>query len=267
MRAFAFASAISLALAGTGAAPAGAAAPRRVASLNLCTDELLLLIAAPEQVASVTHLAHSPAETPLWRRARRYMRNDGSLVSVAALKPDLVLTMGGGGRDRAGIAAKLGQRLVDLPFPERIADVETAVTRVAAALGRPAAGAALVARIEALRRARPSAGADAIWLGGGGRTVPANGLAAEWMGLAGLSQRAFPGDRVSLETLLVRPPALLLRSDYRAGQYSGEQAWLRHPLAARARAERTLVADGRLWTCMGPLMIGEVERLKREAAR
>ena len=31
--------------------------PRRVASLNLCTDELLLLLAAPEQIASVTHLA------------------------------------------------------------------------------------------------------------------------------------------------------------------------------------------------------------------
>src|SRR3954469_7280399 len=137
MRAFAFASAISLALAGMGAAPTGAAAPRRVASLNLCTDELLLLIAAPEQVASVTHLAQSPAETPLWRRARRYMRNDGSLVSVAALKPDLVLTMGGAGRARAGIAARLGSRLVDLPYPGRIADVETAVTRVAAALGRP----------------------------------------------------------------------------------------------------------------------------------
>ena len=39
----------------------------RVASLNLCTDELLLLLAAPEQIVSVTHLAQQPAETPLWR--------------------------------------------------------------------------------------------------------------------------------------------------------------------------------------------------------
>src|SRR3712207_4435627 len=80
MRAFACALAISLAL----ASPAGAA-PRRVASLNLCTDELLLMLAAPEQIASVTHLAQQPAETPLWREARRYRRNDGSLVSVVGL--------------------------------------------------------------------------------------------------------------------------------------------------------------------------------------
>ena len=58
MRAFVFASAISLALAG-----AAEAAPRRVASLNLCTDELLLMLGEPGQIVSVTHLAQQPAET------------------------------------------------------------------------------------------------------------------------------------------------------------------------------------------------------------
>jgi iron complex transport system substrate-binding protein len=263
MRAFACALALSLAL----AAAASAAPPRRVASLNLCTDELVLLLAAPGQVASITHLAQSPAETPLWARARAFSRNDGSLVSVAPLKPDLVLSMGGGARDRAGIAGHLGFPILDLPYPQNLADIEQAVSRTAAALGRPAAGAALVARIEALKRSRPARSADTIWLGGGGRTMSAAGLAAEWMALAGLRQRPLTGDRVPLETLLVRPPAVLLRSDYRAGQYSGEQRWLAHPLAARARAGRTITTDGRLWTCMGPLMIGEVERLRRETAR
>jgi iron complex transport system substrate-binding protein len=261
MRAFACALALNL------AATASAEPPRRVASLNLCTDELLLLLAAPGQVASVTHLAQSPAETPLWARARAYPRNDGSLVSVAAMKPDLVLTMGGGARDRAGIAARLGIRLLTLPYPQSLADIEQAVTRTAAALGREQAGAALVQRIEALKYSRPPGSVDTIWLGGGGRTVSATGLAAEWMALAGLRQRPMAGDRVPLETLLVRPPAVLLRSDYRSGQYSGEQRWLSHPLAARAKAGRTIATDGRVWTCMGPLMVGEVERLRREAAR
>jgi len=263
MRAFACALALSLALAGL----ADAAPPRRVASLNLCTDELLLLLAEPGQIASVTHLAQSPAETPLWARARAHPRNDGSLVSVAPLKPDLVLTMGGGARDRVGIAGRLGIRILDLPYPQDLADIEQAVTRTAAALGRPAAGASLIARIEALKRSRPTRSADTIWLGGGGRTVPATGLAAEWMALAGLRQRPLAGDRVPLEILLVRPPAVLLRSDYRSGQYSGEQRWLAHPLAARARAGRTISTDGRVWTCMGPPMIGEIERLRRETAR
>jgi len=263
MRAFACALAISLAT----ASPAAAAAPRRAASLNLCTDELLLALAAPGQIVSVTHLAQQPGETPLWRQARRYRRNDGSLLSVAGLRPDLVLTMGGGARDRVQIARSLGIRAVDLPFPTSLQDIESGIRTVAESLGRPAAGQALVAKLRELRHTAPRQAADSLWLGGGGRTVADNGLAAQWMRLAGLSQRSVPGDRVSLEQLLRAPPSILLRSDYRSREYSGEQRWLAHPLANRATMSRTVRTDGRLWTCMGPLMIGEVLRLRAELRR
>jgi iron complex transport system substrate-binding protein len=262
MRVFASLLAVSLAL----AAPA-AAAPRRVASLNLCTDELLLALAAPGQVVSVTHLAQDPAETPLWRQARRYPRNDGSLFSVAPLRPDLVVTMGGGARDRLRIAARLGIPTLDLPFARSLADVEAAIDRLSRALGRPAAGSALLRRIAALKASAPPPRVDTIWLGGGGRTVAPAGLEAQWMALAGLRQRPLRGDRVSLETLIADPPAILLRSDYRQGQYSASQRWLAHPAARRARHSRMLATDGRRWTCMGPLLIDEVERLRRALAR
>lgn len=256
MRAFAFASALSLL-----AAPA-AAAPNRVASLNLCTDELLLQLADARQIASVTHLAQTQAETPLWAQARRYPRNDGSLASVAHLRPDLVLTMGGGARDRPGIARRLSIRLIDLPYPQSLDDIAGNITAVAAALGRPEAARNAIEMLARLRRTAPHAGVDTIWLGGGGRTVAAGSLSAQWMALAGLRQRPLAGDRVSLEELLVRPPAMILRSDYRAGQYSSEQRWLAHPLVARANRSRTLATDGRLWTCMGPLLAAEIARLR-----
>jgi len=262
MRVYASLLGISLAL----AAPAEAA-PLRVASLNLCTDELVLALAAPDQIVSVTHLAHQPAETSLWRQARRYRRNDGSLLSVAPLRPDLVVTMGGGARDRLRIAERLGIATLDLPFPLSLADMARSIRQVAHALGRPVVGAALLRRIESLRTAAPASRVDAIWLGGGGRTYPAQSLAAEWMALAGLRQRPLPGDRVSLETLIANPPRILLRSDYRAGQFSAAQRWLAHPAARRARGSRTIATDGRAWTCMGPPMIAEIERLRGEVAR
>lgn len=267
MRAFASLLAASLALASAVPAASAPPPPRRVASLNLCTDELLLALAAPDQIVSVTHLAQDPAETPLWRQARRFARNDGSLLSVAAMRPDLVLSMGGGARDRLRIAGRLGVPTLDLPFAQNLADVEAAIRRVAAALGRPEAGAHLLRRIAALRTGAPPARLDTIWLGGGGRTVAPQGLEAQWMALAGLRQRAMRGDRVPLETLILRPPQVLLRSDYREGQYSGAQRWLAHPVARRVRAGRTLATDGRRWTCMGPLLIGEIERLRRELPR
>jgi iron complex transport system substrate-binding protein len=85
------------------------------------------------------------------------------------------------------------------------------------------------------------------------------------MRLAGLEQRPLPGGRAILETLLVRPPAVLVQSRYRSAQVSSGARWLDHPIVRNARAQR-LTADGRRWTCMGPPMIAEIERL-RGAAR
>jgi len=239
-----------------------ASAALKVASLNLCTDELVLLLAAPDQIVSVTHLAQQPAETPLWRQARRYRANDGSLLSVAGLKPDLVVSMGGGGRDRLRIAGRLGIRTIDLPFAQSLADVQTSVARLATALGRPQAGATLLRRMAALEANPPPSRRDTIWLGGGGRTVSAHGLEAQWMALAGMRQRPMRGDRVSLETLMLQPPAILLRSDYRQGQYSAGQRWLTHPAAQRPMHSRVIATDGRLWTCMSPLLVDEIYRLR-----
>ena len=260
MRAFASLLAISLALLATTAA--ASPPPRRVASLNLCTDELILALADRRQIVSVTHLAQDPAESPFWRQARRYRRNDGSLIGVAPMRADLVVTMGGAG-DRVGIARRIGLRMLELPYPTSLADFEANIVRVATALGRPQAAAPWLARIQALRRSARPPGIDAIWLGEGGRTMAPASLEAQWMRLAGLSQRRLRGDRVPLETLIARPPDVLLRVDYRQGQYSSGRRWLGHPLAQRTRARRTIVSDGRNWTCMGLLMIAETERLRR----
>lgn len=271
MRAFASALAVSLALAACAAPPPDEAPardparPQRVVSLNLCTDELVLLLAEPGQIASLSYLAQLEAETPLWREGLRYPANDGTLTSAVVARPDLVLAMGGAA-ERGGVAARLGIRTVDLPFPQTIDDVVRSVRSVAAALGRGQEGERLVRRIEALRRSAPTEPLEAWWIGSGGRTVAADGLESQWMALAGLRQRSGTGDRIELEDLLVHPPAILLRSDYRAGEYSRAQAWLAHPLAQARPGGRTLAADGRRWTCLGPLMIDEVERLRREAA-
>lgn len=259
MRAFASIWVISLALL---VADPAAAAPARVASLNLCTDELLLMLAEPSQIASVTHLSHDPADSPLWRRARRYRANDGTLMSVLPLRPDLIITMGGGGRDRVAIASRLGIRVLDLPFPASLGDLVRSIEQMAVLIGRPDAGRRMLRRLDALVRSAPRTHVDAVWLGPAGRTVHAEGLAANWMRLAGLEQRAMRGDRVALETLVVEPPGVILVSRYRADQYSAANRWLAHPLVRRSMKGRTVVTDGRAWTCMGPLMIEEVERLR-----
>jgi iron complex transport system substrate-binding protein len=260
MRVFGFVSAASLLF----AAPAGAEAPRRVASLKLCTDELLMMIGSPSQIASVTYLSRQEAETPLWKQALAYRKNDGTLLSVAPLAPDLILDMGGGAKDVARIGSRLGAKVLTLPYPNSLADIEASIRSVAAALGRRDRGEQLVRAIDQLKGSAPKSRTGAAWVGSDGRSIAPDGLGAEWMALAGFRQLPLAGDRLTLEQMLVDPPPLLLESRYRAGQYSRAHRWFKNPLVVRSRVRR-VQTDGRVWTCMGPLMIGEILRLRREA--
>ena len=232
----------------------------RVASLNMCGDEYLLLLARPSEIASVTRLSRDPADSSLWRLGKRHPGNRGDLESALKTHPNLLITMGGGGKSTRLIAAKLGIKTLDLPFPMTIADVSANMDRVSAALGEPARAASWKRHLARLQAAQRPAH-DAIFLGAGGNSVGAGSVEAQWMRLTGLRQRDLPGGRASLEMLATRPPAVILRSAYRRTERSFGQEWLQHPLAS-PKGSKIVTVDGRPWTCAGPLMLGEVERLR-----
>ena len=235
-----------------------------VASLNLCTDEYLLLLARPDEIASVSHLSQDPLESPLWRQGRLHPVNHGSIENLLSRRPTMILTMGGGGRATALIARRLGIRTVEVKPTASLDDVETNLRSVAAAIGQPQRALPWVERLERLRRSAPASGRDAVFLSGGGDTLSPNSVGEQWLRLAGFQQRPLAGGRVTLETLLTRPPHALVRSSYRLGQVSRGTLWLDHPLVRRLKA-RSITTDGRAWTCMGPLLIGEIERLRKAA--
>ncbi len=87
-----------------------------IASLNLCTDEYLLLLARPQEIASVTMLSHDPLESAVVAEGAALPRQRGSIEDVACASPAAsCLTMGGGGRATGMIARRIGIRAVDLP--------------------------------------------------------------------------------------------------------------------------------------------------------
>lgn len=241
-----------------------ASAAVRAASLNLCTDEYLLLLARPGEVASVSFLSSDPLESPLWRSARGYHANGGSIEQVVGQRPGLVLTMGGGGRSSALISRRLGIRTIELASANAPNDVRRNLMTVASALGHPERAVPWLRRLTELERSVPEHKVDAIWLSGKGLSLAHDSAGAKWLALAGLRQRALPAARADLETLVVRPPTVIVESDYRRGQVSRAARWMDHPIVRRARSRR-LRTDGRAWTCTGPLMIDEIARLKAQA--
>ena len=63
----------------------------RIVSLNACTDELLLQLAHPDQIAGVTHFQHSPISEKKLMEYPQIARIPGDVEKILALHPSLVL--------------------------------------------------------------------------------------------------------------------------------------------------------------------------------
>ncbi len=65
--------------------------PKRVVSVNLCTDQLAMTVSSPEQLISVSYLSRDPMSSAMWEEAQNYNINHGQIEELVLLEPDLVL--------------------------------------------------------------------------------------------------------------------------------------------------------------------------------
>ena len=68
-----------------------AEAPRRIVSLDLCTDQLLIDLVERERIAAVTHLAADPEVSAIWEKGKGIPITRGKAEDVLHYKPDLIL--------------------------------------------------------------------------------------------------------------------------------------------------------------------------------
>ena len=122
-----------------------AARPTRVVSMNLCTDQLAMALAAPGQLVSVSHVARDPRASAMVEEAMRYPVNRGRAEEVYLLHPDLVLA-GSFGGPAVAMLHRLGVPVVEVAPPTSLAEARDAIAQVGAALGREEAAAAAIAR-------------------------------------------------------------------------------------------------------------------------
>jgi iron complex transport system substrate-binding protein len=248
-----------------------------VASINLCADQLVLTIAAPEQVLTVSWLAADPEESLLADAAARYPLNYGSAEEILQFDPDVVIAGSYTNAFTRALLARLGYPVIELEPETTIAEIEANVQRVGAALGRPERGAQLVAQMRAdvqrLRSGQPQHAPAAVVVRPGGFTVGDRSLAHDLMMLAGVRNVAAEQglDRwgsLSMETLLRAAPDLIVLTGYRATQPSIANAVLAHPALARLRDTRpTTTIRAAYWACGLPQSFESAELLQRAARR
>lgn len=244
-----------------------AAAPRRVVSLNLCTDELLLRLADPARVASVTWLARDPRGSNVADLAARVAVNHGLAEEVVPQRPDLVLAGAYTTPTATALVRRQNIPVRMLPIPVSLDEARAQVRDVAALLGEAGRGEAIVADMDRRLAALPSAPSRpvrALVLNPAGFTIGAGSLVDDIMARAGLDNLAAkPGapSFVPLEYVVASAPELLIVNAERDGPPSLATDLLKHPVLSRLRGTRTIVMPSRLWTCGGPAAVEAVERL------
>ena len=247
------------------------ARPVRVVSLNLCTDQLLLGLADPAQIAAVSFLAQDPALSPLAEMARGLPINRGRLEEVVALRPDLVIAGRYGAQQTVSRLRQLGVDVLELDIAQ---DFDAALAQIgilAEALGQAPRGremaAQIGARMAALRAAQPTRRPIAAILDANGLSLGADTLADAVLALAGFDNAAsrlgrHGLTRLGLEQALVSDAQLLILNDSEVGWPSLGQALLDHPaLARRFDADKRIAVPRKLWICGGPAALDAAELL------
>ena len=244
------------------------ARPKRIVSINQCTDELVLRLADADRVASVSWLSRDAANSNVAALADRVPVNHGLAEEVMSHRPDVVLAGAWSSRTTVEILKRLGVKLVEFDVPRTFDEARAEIRKLAAAIGEQERGEAMVRDIDAGLAALPSPKPPlrALVMQPNGFTVEKGSLVEEIMnraGLENLASRVGGGGylQVPLEAVALQQADVMILNGEAYGAPSLATAALEHPIIkALGRRLRVVALPPKLWTCVGPNLV-EATRL------
>ena len=119
-----------------------------VVSVNVCTDQFVMLIADPAQVLSLTALATDPQSSALAHRAGAFTQNNGRAESIAIEQPDLVVASDYTDPALINMLRQIDIEVVQFPAITALADIPEQLRSFGAVLGRDAVAEELAQAFE-----------------------------------------------------------------------------------------------------------------------
>lgn len=250
-------------------------APKRVVSMNVCTDQLTMLVAGEGQLHSVSYLAGDPSTSVLAGQAGRYQLNHGLAEEIFLMHPDLVIAGTYTTRTTVDLLRRLGIRVEEFAPENSIDDIRASLTRMGDLLGRPERAAELVAELDRglseLAANRPPDRTVALYYAnsytsGTGTlvdaVVDAAGLVnlADRLGIVGTAE-------LPLELLVLAAPDLVAGDEARYARPALAQEIFVHPaFKALLSKARPVVVPSPYTICGAPFTL-EAARILQDAAR
>jgi len=249
----------------------------RIASINLCTDQLLVTLADPEQILGLSPYSRDPARSWDAARAAQFPKLSGEAEDVLVLRPDVVVAGRFTKRATRELLKEKGLRVAEFDAARSLDDVKKQIRQMGDLVQHPDRAAAEIQRLDSAiaharevvsrRPYRVLALSRRGWVSGG------DSLTSSLLATAGLSNAAADlgyklGGFASLEAIVSLRPDFLLVSD--AGEFAEDEgrAFMLHPALERFYpAAKRLVIPERLTVCGGPRLSEALDRLASELER
>jgi iron complex transport system substrate-binding protein len=248
------------------------AAPSRVVSTFLCTDEYVFRLVPRQHIAALSYEAvdRKPVVSTIAEAAAGITVIRPSTETVLQQKPDLVVMYAGTNPRLHNNLKQLGVAVLDVPWANSLADVRAVTAMLGDKLGAPQKARALIAemdgRIAAAKAKAPRPPVRTIlYQPQGYATV--QGVTGEVMTLSGLVNAAPPSQitrmgQLPVESVIAAAPELLILGGEERSGSARAYAILHHP-ALRALKGHTHMEFASLTPlmCPGPWSVQAAQTL------
>jgi iron complex transport system substrate-binding protein len=263
------------ALALPGSAASAANLPRLV-SMNVCTDQLVLTLADPEQILGLSRFARDGWQSNVGDISR-YPVWSGGAEDVLLIRPDIVVASAFDKRSTRELLKANGLRLAELTVPRTLDEARQQMREAGDIIGHPDRAAAEIARLDAaLARARRAVSERHYrvlplsrrgWVAGSDSFVGSLLRETGLRSAAGDLGFAF-GGFASLEAIVNLRPDFIVVSQAGDTARDDGQAFLLHPALERFYPpEKRIVIPERMTECGGVLLADALDALTAEVKR
>lgn len=218
--------------------------PERIASLNICIDQLLWELVPHERLVSISYLTADPIWSPIAKQVQGMPLNHGLAEEIVPLKPDIIFAGEFDQRSPIELLQKLGKRVERLPLPRKLDDINDQILQLANIIGAQEKAQQMVENINNQITSLKTATAGktpmtAFWYSSNGVVIGDGTLEHEFMQLAGLRNLAaergmFGFNQLDLELLLSAKPQILIVEEGSDDAFSLAREYLSHPALQHA---------------------------------
>jgi iron complex transport system substrate-binding protein len=260
-----------------GGLSAFAAGVPRIASMNVCTDQLLITLADPQQILGLSRFSRDAWQSFAADDARRYPILSGGAEDVLVLRPDVVVASQFDKRSTRELLREKGLHLVEFAVPRSLDEVKDQIRQMSEIVGHPDRAAGEIARLDAaVARARSAVALKryrVLPLSRRGWVSGSDSLVSSLLTETGLFNAAADlgvgmGGYASLEAIVKLKPDFILVSEAGDRAEDDGRAFLLHPALERfyPPAKRIVIPE-RLTVCGGVMLAEALDVLVAELQR